>query len=268
MEGLSRFFSGALPLSLLLGSLVLSVFPSSSLALDPIPSRPIQDLNDGAKTLRLAFAKSLERVLVEHETLTGESLIVLTLARSPAAEKLDEYADRVFDSWKGLTQKPSSAIVLVFDVPAKRMVWRGGVGIDPVLVERGANRIQSEIVAPEMKKARADRAVLLSARRVLELVESPVFVNGKFDSDLREAGFVESFSAAEPPSESRKWWIWIALGTLLFAFVGYRILAVEVHYTSEGWRRVSVWESLQRSFRAKVRKSRNLVTGGGVSGSY
>lgn len=241
---------------------------SSALALDTIPSRPIQNFSDGAKTLRLAFAKSLERILLEHESLTGESLIVLTIEKSPHDEKLTEYATRVFNEWKDSTTKPSSALVLVFDVEGGNLAWRAGVGMDPVLAEKGADQVQIQIAGPEFKKGRPDRAVLLSTRKMLELIGSPVYVNGKVDSELRDAGFMETFVPESVLEKNQRWWAWILFGAIFFMLVGYRILAVEVHYTSEGWQRIPPWENFIRYLRMKFRKSRTLVSGGGVSGKY
>lgn len=241
---------------------------STAFAMDALPARPIQDLSDGGKILRLTFAKSLERILLEHESLTGESLIVLTLGNSPGDEKLGDYATRVFNEWKGSTPKPTSTVLLVFDVEAGKLEWRAGVGIDPVLAEKGADQVQLQIAGPEFKKGRADRAVLLSTRKILELLESPVYVNGKVDSELRDAGFMETFVPVSDLEQGRSWWVWFLFGALLITLVGYRILAVEVHYTSKGWQRIPPWENFVSYVRMKFRKNRTLVTGGGVSGKY
>jgi len=242
-------------------------------AVDAIPPKPLQGISDSAQVLSLAMSKSVERLLFEHQSLTSETLLVLTLKNSPSDESLPEFAARTFDQWKGATPKPPSAVVLVFDTDKNRFSWKAGVGLDSVLAERGADLIGSKIAQPELAQGRADRAVLLSVRRVFELLESPVFVNGKFDTELRAAGFYETFTPVGFARRGWSWWIWILCALGIAGFIGYRITCVEIHYTAAGWHRVSAWESLRRYFLRIIdkrvgKKTPRLTTGGGVSGNY
>ncbi len=254
----------------LVGAVLL---PVSSYAFDPIPPKPLQGISDTAQILSLSLSKSLERLLDEHQNLTGETVMILTLKKAPEEESLDAYTIRVFDLWKGSTPKPPSSVVLVFDLEKNRFGWKGGVGFDSLLLDRGADHVGKQIVVPELRHERPDRAILLATRKFFELLESPVFVNGKFDAEIREGGFYETFTPVSVTKRGGNWWIWLAVALVFGGLMGHRILTVEVHYTSEGWHRVSGWENTVAYFRRKFsrafnKRSPNLKTGGGVSGTY
>ncbi len=244
-----------------------------SFAIDSLPLKPLKGISDSAQALSLSLTQVLERSLDEHLNLTQESILVLTLKNSPIDEDIDSFTVRVFNSWKVSTPKPPSSLVIVFDLERKRLSWKAGVGLDSLLMDRGATKIINEIVNPEFKAGRSDRAILLTLRRFFELLESPVFVNGKFDSDLKDSGFNESLNPTDISHEGRGWLFWFLGGFAISLFFGYRILAVEIHYTSAGWHRVSGWENLLRFLNRKIVKNiikttPHLKTGGGVSGSY
>lgn len=245
----------------------------SANAVDLIPPKPLQGISDSAQVLPLTLSKSLEQLLDEHRNLTNETILILTLKKTPQEESLDAYAARVFDSWKSSTAKPTSAVVLVFDTDKNRFAWKAGVGFDSLLADRGADSVGSKITVPELKHDRADRSVILTARRFFELLESPVFINGRFDTELRDSGFYETFTPVAISKQGGSWWIWIIIAGLIAGVLGHRILTVEIHYTASGWHRVSGWENLTLYIRRKFSKkfsskTPKLTTGGGVSGSY
>lgn len=254
-------------------SLLFLVFSQvSAYAVDTLPQKPVQGISDSAQVLSLSLSKTLERLLAEHQSLTHESILILTLKKSPGDESLDSYAVRVFDSWKALTPKPTSVVVLIFDTEKHHFSSKAGVGLDSLLSDRGGDVLGSSVAVPELKHDRSDRAVLLTTRKVFELLESPVFLDGKFDSELRDSGFYETFTPVVHSKQDWGWWIWLLFAGLIAGGLGYRILTVEVHYTAAGWHRVSGWENLlrylKRIFFKTKKNTPKLMTGGGVSGSY
>ncbi|MBC7384841.1 MAG: TPM domain-containing protein [Cryobacterium sp.] len=258
--------------TLFLRSVLILTMSSVAIAVEqplpPVPSRPLQGLVDGGKALPLILAKTLERLLLEHQSLTGETIDVYTLAKTPEDQTFDAYTSRVFAEWRSTAPKPPSTVVLFFDLEEKKMATLSGVGLDSLMAERGGDSIAKKFGVPEMRHGRSDRAVILSTRRVFEILESPVFVNGKFDTELREAGFLEPLIPVAESESGRHWWIWILFGSVLIILVGYRILAVEVHYQASGWQRIPPWENFVRYVRSRMKKSPELITGGGVSGNY
>jgi len=259
--------------SVLIAALFFLGFSSPAHALDPIPPKPLQGISDSAQSLSLSLTKSIERLLDEHQSLTNETVLVLTLKKTPTEETLQAYAVRVFDIWKSSTPRPTSAVVLIFDTEKNRFTWKAGVGFDSLLADRGADGVASQIANPELKQGRADRAILLSVRKFFELLESPVYVNGKFDSEIRDSGFYETFTPIAFAKRGWSWWIWGLLAVLITGWLGHRILTIEIHYTAAGWHRISGWENtvryLKRKFRKKFKSGTpRLTTGGGISGSY
>lgn len=241
--------------------------------MDMIPPKPLQGISDSAQVLSLTLSKSLERLLDEHRNLTNESILILTLKKTPAEESLDAYTVRVFDSWKPSTPKPTSAVVLAFDTQANKFAWKAGVGFDSLLADRNADSVGAKIAVPELRHDRQDRSVILTVRKFFEMLESPVFVNGRFDSEMRDGGFYETFTPVAISKQGWSWWIWVVGGVFVAGFLGHRILTIEIHYTAAGWHRISGWENTRRYFRRKISKilktkSPKLTTGGGVSGSY
>lgn len=234
---------------------------------DDLPPRPENGVLDRAQILSLPILKATERVLHEHQRLTQDTIFIVTEPDAPR-DGIGSEALSLLEAWRGDSPNPPNVIVIAVDAKHGRLAIRAGLGLDTVI---GGNtdhgrEIRQTIFEPEWRSGKPYRAVVLTLMEVLRSLESPLISSGEAVDGFEHAGFSGGWTAAPVTARTSTTWVWVALGFVIFAFALYRTLAVEVHTTGEGWRRIPVSEVLARRLRRKTAPP--LVTGGGVSGNY
>jgi uncharacterized membrane protein YgcG len=232
-----------------------------------VPERPEAGVVDAAQVLPLAALKATERILLEHQRLTLETVYVVTYAASPA-EGIDAAALGLTEGWKAETPRPPNVVVIAVDAEKGKLGIAAGLGLDSV-VGGGSERVREirrVFFDPEWKSGKKNRALVFAIMETLRTLESPLISSGEATEAYERAGFSGGWKPAAPVARTSTTWIWLLVGSFVFAFALYRTLAVEVHTTGEGWHRIPVSEVIMRRLRKS--KAPPLVTGGGVSGKY
>jgi uncharacterized membrane protein YgcG len=248
-----------LPYLLISGLILISSFDFARADMDAVQDRA-HLLSDGLRT-------ATQTVVGEHQRLTQDTVFVVTLPDTPVGG-LDSEVSRLLDEWKGDTPNPPNTVVIAIDAKRGRLAVRAGIGLDSAF-SAGTDRVKEirrNFFDPEWRRGRPDRALVLSVVEVLRTLESPLIESGFVTQIYEGAGFSGGWTAAPATPRASTTWMGMVLGIAFFAFALYRTLAVEVHTTGEGWRRVPVSEVLSRRFKREA--DRPLVTGGGVSGGY
>jgi hypothetical protein len=251
-----------LPLSLLFGSTLVSG-PAHAIA----PAQPEGGVLDSAQILPLPALKATERVLLEHQTLTLETIFVVTFAESPE-EGIEKAALSLTDAWKAETPRPPNVVVIAVDAEKGQLAIAAGLGLDAITggaTER-TREIRKVFFDPEWKSGKKYRALVFAIVETLRSLESPLVTSGEAVEAYERAGFSGGWIPAPVAARKSTTWGWMGLAGAVLAFALYRTLAVEVHTTGEGWHRIPVSEVLTR--RLRKAKSPPLLTGGGVSGKY
>lgn len=107
-------------------------------------------VTDEAEILSAEVRRSLNERLKAHEERTGDQIVVLTL-HTLGGESIEEYAVRVFETWK-LGQRGKDNGVLVIVVPDdRRMRIEVGYGLEPTLTDLLAGRIIRNVMTPRFK---------------------------------------------------------------------------------------------------------------------
>ena len=111
---------------------------------------------DEAEILSPATRERLTATLKAHEQATGNQIAVLTVP-TLGGESIEDYATRVFETWK-LGQRGKDNGVLVVIVPQdRRMRIEVGYGLEGTLTDVAASRIIRSVMAPEFKSGAYDK---------------------------------------------------------------------------------------------------------------
>src|SRR5262249_31442759 len=131
-------------------------------------------------------------------------------------------------------------------------------------------RISTDVVEPEIKRGEMGRAAALGVLQILEALHSPLITTGKAQSILRAEGFTGSFSATSGSETApRGWWLWLALGLVVFVLAGFSLTSADAHFTSGGWFRPRVWRASRwRALLDRTQGKRKNQELGGSHGSW
>lgn len=249
----------------LLVALVLNgvlAYPSSA---GDVPARPEFGVLDRASLFPLPILKATERLIADHENLTGERISIVTVnGDAPVGET----ADAFFQEWRKTAPRPPNAVLIAVNADRDELAIRTGLGIDPVLPAAKIAEIRKTIFKPEWKGGKKSRAMVLTFVEVLRGLGSPLATENEAVDTYERAGFTGGWSPAVVVE--RAWVVWLAVvgGLAAAAFVLLRIMIGEVHYTAAGWFRVPASRNLSRMLHRWRSGTPSLVTGGGVSGEY
>jgi len=156
----------------LLGRAALLV--ALSLAAAAVPAVDVPYLSgrvvDEAEILSPGARERLAATSKAHEDRTTNQVVVLTVP-SIGGESIEEYANRVFDTWK-LGQQGKDNGVLVLVVPNDRkMRIEVGYGLEGVLPDATANRIIDEDIVPRFRDGDYYGGIDAGLDRMMRVIE-------------------------------------------------------------------------------------------------
>ena len=151
-------------------SLLLVVIVCSAHGAESLPPAPTRYFNDYTGTVRSDTAAALNKKLEQFEKDTSSQVVVAMFGRMPDVD-FEDYANRLFRSWKiGEASKNNGILLLVFKNDRKLRI-EVGYGLEGVLPDAIANQIIAREIAPHFKKGDFDsgltagvNAILLAAR--------------------------------------------------------------------------------------------------------
>jgi uncharacterized protein len=227
-------------LSWLFGLLALALacvgFPNShqANAEKPIPPAPEYYVLDEPGVISKPILESLQALLVEHDHLTGEQVLVAIFG-SLEGEDLVSWTNQVFAKWGiGKRGKDNGVLLALYWKDHKSRI-EVGYGLEPVLTDAKAKRILSEYLAPELRNGNTDRALTLVTLQILKTLDSPLLQNGRAQEIMRSGGFQGSWTPNR--TTSKGWTVWIILGFILLFIVLKILTAADAHFTGRGWYR-------------------------------
>lgn len=130
-------------------------------------------VTDNAQLLSPEVKRSLSESLKAHEQRTGNQIAVLTIPTLDG-ESIEDYAVRVFETWK-LGQKEKDNGVLIVVVPNdRRMRIEVGYGLEGTLTDATAGRIIQNIMTPKFKNGDFNGGITDGAKAVMNVLEGGV----------------------------------------------------------------------------------------------
>jgi len=176
-------------------------------------------VGDNAEILSAGTREALETKLAAHEQATTNQVVVLTVV-SLDGESIEDFAVRVFESWK-LGRRGEDNGVLVIVAPfERRMRIEVGYGLEGTLTDLQAARIIRDRMTPLFKEERYDDGVAAGIEAIVDTLEGRVSdavpAVGTPAQDSRPAADAfEGFSDDLPP-----WPMRILLGAFIFGIIG------------------------------------------------
>jgi uncharacterized protein len=174
---------------------------------------------DNAEILSAATREALEAKLAAHEQATANQVVVLTIS-SLDDESIEDFAVRVFESWK-LGRRDQDNGVLVIVAPfERRMRIEVGYGLEGTLTDLQAARIIRDRMTPLFKDGRYDDGVAAGIDAIVDTLE------GRESAAMPEQGSptrnvpstedaFAGFADELPP-----WPMRILLGAFIFGIIG------------------------------------------------
>jgi uncharacterized protein len=135
-------------------------------------------VNDNAEVLNEGTRQSITERIKAHEDRTGDQIAVLTVP-TLEGENIEEYAVKVFESWK-LGKKGKDNGVLIIVVPKdRRMRIEVGYGLEGTLTDLAAGRIVRNVMTPRFKAGDYNGGIDAGVQAVLDLLEKGVAPSGE-----------------------------------------------------------------------------------------
>ncbi|MEK6704256.1 MAG: TPM domain-containing protein [Bdellovibrionota bacterium] len=207
--------------------LFLALFIQSAQCLQAFASKlpypiPAGHLLDEPGALKPGVRSALDQILSEHEKATGEQIVVAVFKGLDGEEPI-AWTKRIFSHWKIGMQSRESGVLLALYWKDRSALMEAGYGIEAVLNRNRRRHILFNVLVPELKASRPDRAVSFATMEILRVLESPLVSSGQASRILRLAGIDESEQFMR--SGKAPWWIWLmcavaGIGLLIFTLKG------------------------------------------------
>jgi uncharacterized protein len=181
-------------------------------------------VNDNALILSDNARKSLGETLKEHENLTTNQIVILTIP-SLEGESIEDYANKVFNEWK-IGQKDKDNGILIVVVPDERqMRIEVGYGLESILPDVMAGRIIRNIMAPSFREGDYDSGITRGTQAIIDILEGNdlSYIQSLDESDNSSGS--SSFSDFDKPDMSVA--ARILIGAFIFGILGlFTILGI------------------------------------------
>jgi uncharacterized protein len=113
---------------------------------------------DNADLLKNAARDRVSAVLKAHEQATGNQIAVLTVP-TIGDESIEEYAVKVFESWKLGQKGKDNGVLLVIAPKDRKLRIEVGYGLEGTLTDAAASRIIRNVITPQFKAGDFDKGV-------------------------------------------------------------------------------------------------------------
>lgn len=169
-------------------------------------------VNDEAEILSPGARGRIEATLKAHETRSGNQVVVLTV-RSLENESIEEFAVKVFNTWKlGQAGKDNGVLLLV--APAdRRMRIEVGYGLEGDLTDAAASRIIRDVIAPGFRENDFDRGIEDGIAAIASLLEGQALTQ----AEPQPPDSAPSLQMEEP---DLPWVHRILIGVFVFSIIG------------------------------------------------
>src|SRR6202041_2810368 len=150
-----------------------------------IPPPPAAYFNDYANVVSAATASQLNQTLENFERQTSEQIVVAVFPKMQSDSSVEDYAVRVFRSWKvGQKDKNNGAVLFVF-VQDHRLFLQTGYGLEGVLPDALCKRIIDEQITPRFKAGDFDGGLTAGVQAILAATKGEYQGNGQTVAESR-----------------------------------------------------------------------------------
>jgi len=195
----------------LLAAMLLTAMAAGALDVPFLSGR----VNDNAEILNDDTQQSITERLKAHEERTGDQIAVLTIP-SLEGESIEEYAVKVYESWKLGKKGKDNGVLIIVAPKDRRMRIEVGYGLEGTLTDLAAGRIIRNVMTPQFKAGDYNGGIDAGVQAILNLLEK-----GEAPSGEGGAGGADKTSSGlhlEPPDMSLT--ERILIGAFVFGIIG------------------------------------------------
>lgn len=199
----------------------------------PLPSAPARYVLDEPGTVDERAMRTLESLLIEHDRLTGEQ-VVIAVFQSLQGEDVADYTNRIFQKW-GIGQRgKDNGVLLAIYWNEHQTRIEVGYGLEGVLTDARSKRILTETLAPGLRSGQTGLALQQSAFEILRAIGSPLVESGQAETILRSGGWAP-YTPRLRRSSGMTWFPILFLGIVLLTILFNILSSAEAHFTRKGW---------------------------------
>ena len=152
--------------NMLLAAMILAATSSAALEVPFLSGR----VTDNAEVLNDGTRRSVTERLKAHEEKTGDQIAVLTVP-SLEGENIEEYAVKVFESWKLGKKGKDNGVLIIVAPKDRRMRIEVGYGLEGTLTDLAAGRIVRNVMTPRFKSGDYNGGIDAGVQAILNLLE-------------------------------------------------------------------------------------------------
>lgn len=144
---------------------------------EALPAAPARWVSDRAGVLSAAGAERVDRKLESFEREQGSQVLVAIFRRLPADESLEDWTQRVAESWRvGRARQDDGAVLFAF-VDDRLLRLEVGYGLEGALTDLESKRILDGVLVPRLRNGDWDGGIDAAAEAIL------VAIRGEFGPD-------------------------------------------------------------------------------------
>ena len=125
---------------------------------------------DQAEILTAPARERIDNMLQAHEQATGNQIAILTI-NGIGAEGIEDFAVRVFETWKLGSGEKDNGVLIVVAPQEHRMRIEVGYGLEDKLTDVAADRIIRNLMTPRFREGNYDVGVEAGATAVVQVLE-------------------------------------------------------------------------------------------------
>ena len=197
--------------NILLAAMFLSAISSAAMEVPFLSGR----VTDNAEVLNDGTRRSITERLKAHEEKTGDQIAVLTVP-SLEGENIEEYAVKVFESWKLGKKGKDNGVLIIVAPKDRRMRIEVGYGLEGTLTDLAAGRIVRNVMTPRFKAGDYNSGIDDGVQAILDLLEKGEAPSGEGSEGGRDKA--SSGLNIEPPDMSLT--ERILIGAFIFGIIG------------------------------------------------
>lgn len=167
---------------------VLAALASVACAAEKLPPPPAHYFNDYARVVRPETAQQLDAQLKQFERDTSSQIVVAIFPKMETDSSIEDFAQRIYDSWKVGRQKLSNGAILFVFVADHKMRIHTGYGLEGALPDVLAKRIIDDEIAPHFKAGDFDGGMVAGVNAMLAATRGEYKGSGRTGSDSTQPG--------------------------------------------------------------------------------
>jgi uncharacterized protein len=148
----------------------------------PLPPAPARWVSDEAGVLGAAAAKAIDRRLEQFESEQGSQVLVAIFRRLPADAVLEDWTQRVAQSWRVGRDRQDDGVVLFVFVDDRLLRLEVGYGLEGALTDLESKAILEEVLLPYLRAGDWDGGIGAAADAILSAIR------GEYEPSPRARG--------------------------------------------------------------------------------